>query len=489
MIATDSESDTLSGEATRTTSQDIQGQHHQHGLTTISLDADSDLRLWLQHTGFFDVEHRQRVLVALRKLKDIDEQRCKIVSEMRSSADYYLVSPTPPLSSSTMLASPSSLSLAAAVAPATTRTRQAAGYDYVDARSAAFAGSSERCGSEISSLTRGAAGSDNGGYMAFGNRPVSRQELDVAAIPSMAPLQNPQPSAEATPSPVDPDYDSVEAESPPLLSDREEEEEEAHDAAAPRCLAGKGRSANRYPPAQALSPVPKQESRYFLVKSFNVSNVELSQRDGLWITKAKNGSLFASAFKTHKNVYLIFSINKSKAFQGYARMASAPDDSIPPAKWMNNITWEASGPFRITWLNTDRTEFWRLGDLKNPLNDGKPVFVGRDGQEYPEACGRKMVRILDRVERGTRERERRRGGGGGGGGGGGAAAAAAVSSSSSWKERRLCGGGGDGGKLEGDGGEANEDDETSSPLGHHQVSDNGDAASASTAEDLLLLEY
>lgn len=32
----------------------------------------------------------------------------------------------------------------------------------------------------------------------------------------------------------------------------------------------------------------------------------------------------------------------------------------------------------------------------NPLNDWKPIFVGRDGQEFPETCGREMVYVLDR---------------------------------------------------------------------------------------------
>ncbi|KAL7807237.1 YT521-B-like domain-containing protein [Trichoderma gracile] len=476
MIATDSDSDTLCREATRTMSQDIQAQH-QDDLATIGLDSDSDLKLWLQHTGFFDIEHRQKVLIALRKLRDIDEQRSKIVSEMRASTDFYLVSPTP--QSSATLASPSSsLSLAAQ------KRRQSGVYDYSDSRSGVFAGSGGRCGSEISSLTRG-AGSDNGSMAFELGRSASLQELD-AAPPSVASMQNPQPAVEATPSPVDPDDDNQETKSSPLRSGWFEPK----GATSPPVLGwgrsldavrphpSKGKAASKYPLTQSLSSVPKQESRYFLVKSFNVSNVEMSQRDGLWITKAKNGSLFASAFKQHKNVYLIFSINKSKAFQGYARMTSAPDAAIPPAKWMGNITWEASDPFRIEWLSTRRTEFWKLGDLKNPLNDGKPVFVGRDGQEYPEACGRKMIRILDRADRGTRERERRAGRG--------AAVLSSSSSSSLWKERRA---GPDGGMMEGDGGGRVEDEEPS-PWGLDQVSDNGDAASAdNTAEDLLLLEY
>lgn len=77
-------------------------------------------------------------------------------------------------------------------------------------------------------------------------------------------------------------------------------------------------------------------------------------------------------------------------------MTTAPDADIAAPKWMSNIPWEASSPFRIEWLNTRRTEFWKLGELKNPFNDGAHVFVGRDGQEYPESCGRKIVRVMGR---------------------------------------------------------------------------------------------
>lgn len=132
--------------------------------------------------------------------------------------------------------------------------------------------------------------------------------------------------------------------------------------------------------------------------------------------------MLSFAFNQCKHVYLIFSINKSKAFQGYvsppmftikllihkknnhrnakhisqARMTTAPDPKIAPAKWMGNISWQTSCPFRVEWLNTRRSEFWTLGDLKNSFNDNAPVFVGRDGQEYPEDCGRKILQMLDR---------------------------------------------------------------------------------------------
>lgn len=82
-------------------------------------------------------------------------------------------------------------------------------------------------------------------------------------------------------------------------------------------------------------------------------------------------------------------------------MTTAPSPDVATANWMGNISWEASDPFRVEWLNTCRTEFWNVGDLKNSFNDEAPVFVGRDGQEYPESCGRKIIEIINR---GTGER-------------------------------------------------------------------------------------
>jgi len=77
------------------------------------------------------------------------------------------------------------------------------------------------------------------------------------------------------------------------------------------------------------------ETRYFIVKSFNEENVLRCIQDvslsvpievcrlidsglqSVWTTQVQNGSIFKEAFETCKNVILVFSINKSRAFQGY----------------------------------------------------------------------------------------------------------------------------------------------------------------------------
>ncbi|UKZ79264.1 hypothetical protein TrVFT333_007014 [Trichoderma virens FT-333] len=303
MTAADSDAEASFREPTGSISQENQVQHHHDQNDAASdTDSDNDLKLWLQHTGYFNIEHRQKVLSALRKLKAIDEERSKILDEIRSSTEYF---PGSSLSASTMPRSPT-------ISESCSVEKPSYDVDYTfGSRPATLESPGEPCGSEVSSENKEVE-SDNWS-VAFRNRPSSGQQH----------VQNAQPSIESTTPLDDPDYESQEAESPSSLDKSSE---------------------------------PESQSRYFLVKSFNMTNVEMSQRDGLWITSETNGIRFAHAFQQYKNVFLIFSVNKSKAFQGY-----------------------------------------------EPLNDGEPVFVGRDGQEFPEACGRKMLRVMDRGG-GARER-------------------------------------------------------------------------------------
>lgn len=78
-------------------------------------------------------------------------------------------------------------------------------------------------------------------------------------------------------------------------------------------------------------------------------------------------------------------------------MTSAPDPALVKPDWVRNINLAArTEPFRIEWISTAETEFDGVGDLKNPLNEFRSIVVGRDGQEYPPECGRKMMALLNR---------------------------------------------------------------------------------------------
>ncbi|CZT11802.1 uncharacterized protein RAG0_15844 [Rhynchosporium agropyri] len=75
-------------------------------------------------------------------------------------------------------------------------------------------------------------------------------------------------------------------------------------------------------------------------------------------------------------------------------MESLPS-SIPTPTWQRSIHWESTGAFRVRWLVVCATRFQRIGHLKNALNDGLAVLIGKDGQEIDEACGESLCEAID----------------------------------------------------------------------------------------------
>lgn len=85
--------------------------------------------------------------------------------------------------------------------------------------------------------------------------------------------------------------------------------------------------------------------------------------------------------QTSERVTLVFSVNMSSHFQGYARMTS------PIGRRRANIWSEANeganpwgGTFRVEWLRLYDLPFQKTVHLKNPLNAFKPVKISRDCQ-------------------------------------------------------------------------------------------------------------
>ncbi|KAF7193353.1 YTH domain-containing protein 1 [Pseudocercospora fuligena] len=151
--------------------------------------------------------------------------------------------------------------------------------------------------------------------------------------------------------------------------------------------------------------------RYFMIKSWNHENVKAAQREGVWATQEKNEQLLTEAFKTSRHVLLLFSVNKSMAFQGYALMTSPPDPKLPKPAWAAKLNWGTSATFTLRWLGTASIPFRTVGHLKNTLNineDGEPlaVLVGKDGQEISTDAGQGVVWVLDEAEANAKDGDR-----------------------------------------------------------------------------------
>eukprot|EP00241_Pyramimonas_parkeae_P015659 CAMPEP_0114307910 /NCGR_PEP_ID=MMETSP0059-20121206/17747_1 /TAXON_ID=36894 /ORGANISM="Pyramimonas parkeae, Strain CCMP726" /LENGTH=471 /DNA_ID=CAMNT_0001431457 /DNA_START=79 /DNA_END=1490 /DNA_ORIENTATION=+ len=136
-----------------------------------------------------------------------------------------------------------------------------------------------------------------------------------------------------------------------------------------------------------------QTSRYFILKSLNHHNIASAIEHGVWATQRVNEAKLNDAFRSAEEVFLIFSVNTSQHFQGYARMLSPIRSRQQSGLWAGDMA--VGGQFQIAWLRLFDLPFNQTLHLKNPLNDNKPVKISRDGQELPEALGRALVALLE----------------------------------------------------------------------------------------------
>ncbi|KAK7307821.1 hypothetical protein VNO77_41224 [Canavalia gladiata] len=136
--------------------------------------------------------------------------------------------------------------------------------------------------------------------------------------------------------------------------------------------------------------------KYFIIKSLNHQNIHLSIGKGIWATQIMNEPILEEAFHNSGCVILIFSVNMSGSFQGYAQMMSS-------IGWRRDNVWsEGSGKsnpwgrsFKVKWLRLNDLPFHKTLHLKNPLNDYKPVKISRDCQELSPDIGLALCELLD----------------------------------------------------------------------------------------------
>ncbi|KAI1239670.1 hypothetical protein IHE44_0011094 [Lamprotornis superbus] len=126
------------------------------------------------------------------------------------------------------------------------------------------------------------------------------------------------------------------------------------------------------------SPSPRQNMpvRYFIMKSSNLQNIEISQQKGIWSTTPSNERKLNGAFWESSVVYLIFSVQGSGHFQGFARMGS----SIGCEKSQDWGSAGFGGVFKVEWIRKESIPFQFAHHLLNPWNDSKKVQISRDGQ-------------------------------------------------------------------------------------------------------------
>ncbi|KAG6423587.1 hypothetical protein SASPL_113988 [Salvia splendens] len=142
-------------------------------------------------------------------------------------------------------------------------------------------------------------------------------------------------------------------------------------------------------------PLPQGTSRYFVVKSCNRENLELSVQQGVWATQRSNEAKLNEAFDAVDNVILIFSVNKTRHFQGCAKMISRIGGSVGGGNWKHaHGTAHYGRNFAVKWLKLCELSFDKTRHLRNPYNENLPVKISRDCQELEPSVGEQLASSL-----------------------------------------------------------------------------------------------
>ncbi|MED6211314.1 30-kDa cleavage and polyadenylation specificity factor 30 [Stylosanthes scabra] len=146
---------------------------------------------------------------------------------------------------------------------------------------------------------------------------------------------------------------------------------------------------------KTATPLPQGISRYFIVKSCNRENLELSVQQGVWATQRSNESKLNEAFDSVENVILIFSVNRTRHFQGCAKMTSRIGGSVAGGNWKYaHGTAHYGRNFSVKWLKLCELSFHKTRHLRNPYNENLPVKISRDCQELEPSIGEQLASLL-----------------------------------------------------------------------------------------------
>jgi len=128
-----------------------------------------------------------------------------------------------------------------------------------------------------------------------------------------------------------------------------------------------------------------------VIKSNSHRNLVLSIENNVWATQRHNEEKFNEAFRTAPHVILIFSVNSSGGYQGYAKMLGAMG-----ASKKTHVFKGFGRAFDLKWLRLNDLDFGEVAEIQNALNENKSVKISRMGRSSTALRGRGYASLWTR---------------------------------------------------------------------------------------------
>uniref|UniRef100_A0A1B6C6P5 RNA helicase n=1 Tax=Clastoptera arizonana TaxID=38151 RepID=A0A1B6C6P5_9HEMI len=134
-------------------------------------------------------------------------------------------------------------------------------------------------------------------------------------------------------------------------------------------------------------------TQYFVIKVGHLKSLEHSMRKGIWSFTPNTERKILQSYKAGKTIILIFGLQSSGHFQGYARLTG---DKVESSEVLADVPGSnLNPPLPIEWLKQGNIPFPATRHLVNPYCDNNKVQASRDGQELEPNVGKALCKLWD----------------------------------------------------------------------------------------------
>ncbi|XP_046399834.1 3'-5' RNA helicase YTHDC2-like isoform X2 [Ischnura elegans] len=135
--------------------------------------------------------------------------------------------------------------------------------------------------------------------------------------------------------------------------------------------------------------------RYFVIKANSQKAIEASLGRGVWAFTPTTERKLLKPLKEGKIVLLIFSVQGSGHFQGFARLRG--EGTVEGERCPELTAPNLGAPRPVEWLKRANIPFQACRHLLNPFNENRKVQSSRDGQEIEPSVGNLLCSLWDKV--------------------------------------------------------------------------------------------